>query len=86
MNPTLEDLMCDGLSTFDLLNMTKIIREGYGTWYHANLLRCLHVLLPHADGENMARLEVAYPGSCAAYKLWYNDVEACARIAEGAAA
>lgn len=66
-------LMCDGLSPFDLDNMTAIIRDGLGTWYHADLLRALHNLLPHADASNMNRLEMAYPGSVAAYKLWYND-------------
>lgn len=70
---TREYLMQDGLSRFDLDNMTRIIREGFGTWYHANLMRALHVLVPHADSENMARLERAYPGSVAAYKVWYND-------------
>lgn len=25
----------DGLSEFDLAHMTEIIREGYGSWYHA---------------------------------------------------
>lgn len=63
----------DGLSPFDLDHLTEIIREDYGTWYHANLMRALHQLLPHADAQNMARLERAYPGSVAAYKLWYND-------------
>jgi len=63
----------DGLSEFDLSHMTEIIREGYGTWYHAELLRALAKLMPHADSENMARLESAYPGSCAAFRIWYND-------------
>jgi hypothetical protein len=65
--------MQDGLSLFDLAHMTEIIREGYGTWYHADLMRALHVLLPHADSTNTARLEAAYPGSVAAYRIWYND-------------
>ncbi len=68
-----ELLTQDGLSEFDLEHMTEIIREGYGTWYHANLMRALHMLMPHADAENMARLERAYPGSCTAYRIWYND-------------
>jgi len=63
----------DGLSDFDLDNMTKIIREGHGTWFHANLMRALHVLLPHADAFNTLRLESAFPGSVAAYRVWYND-------------
>lgn len=63
----------DGLSTFDLAHMTEIIREGFGDWYHARLMRALHELLPFADAENTARLELAYPGSVAAYRIWYND-------------
>lgn len=76
-----EFLCSDGLSRFDLLNMTKIIREGHGTWYHAELMRALHRLLPHADSENLRRLSVAYPGSVAAYTLWYNDPSALAAVA-----
>jgi hypothetical protein len=63
----------DGLSEFDLAHLTEIIRNDYGTWYHANLMRALHRLLPHADAQNAARLEKAYPGSVAAYRIWYND-------------
>ena len=63
----------DGLTEFDLAHLTEIIREGYGDWYHANLMRALHALLPHADAQNLARLERAYPGSVAAYRIWYND-------------
>lgn len=70
---TREYLMRDGLSGFDLDNMTRIIREGHGTWFHAELMRALHRLLPHADAENTARLERAYPGSVMAYRIWYND-------------
>ena len=66
-------LMQDGLSEFDLEHLTQIIREGYGTWYHADLMRALHKLVPHADSVNMWRLEQAYPGSVSAYKIWYND-------------
>ena len=67
--------MQDGLSEFDLEHMTEIIREGYGTWYHAELLRCLAKLLPHADAANTSRLERAYPGSVAAFRRWYNDLD-----------
>jgi len=63
----------DGLSEFDLAHLTAIIREDFGDWYHARLMRALHKLVPHADSENMARLEGAYPGSVAAYRIWYND-------------
>jgi hypothetical protein len=69
----LDYLKQDGLSDFDLVRMTEIIRNNFGDWFHADLMRALHVLLPHADSDNMARLEQAYPGSVAAYKLWYND-------------
>jgi len=71
-------LMQDGLNEHDLTHLTEIIREGYGTWYHADLMRALHVLLPHADAAHTARLEQAYPGSVAAYRLWYNDPSALA--------
>lgn len=63
----------DGLSDFDLDNLSMIIWEGFGSWYHAELMRALHHLLPHADSENTARLERAYPGSVMAYRIWYND-------------
>lgn len=78
MDPTV--FLQDGLSPFDLGHMTEIIREGYGSWYHADLLRALHVLLPHADSTNTVRLERAYPGSVAAYRRWYNDVGAFAEF------
>lgn len=68
-----EFMMKDGLSEFDLDNMTQIIRENYGDWFHAELMRCLHILLPHADNTNRARLEAAFPGSCAAYIYWYQN-------------
>lgn len=64
----------DGLSEFDLAHLTEIIREDYGTWYHAELMRALAKLLPHADAENTARLEGPYPGSVAAFRIWYNDL------------
>lgn len=64
----------DGLSRFDLAHMTEIIRDGHGDWFHAKLMRALHELLPKADSTNSARLEDAYPGSVAAYRIWYNDV------------
>ena len=63
----------DGLSEFDLAHLTEIIREGYGDWYHAELMRALYTLLRKADGTNTARLERAYPGSCAALRIWWND-------------
>jgi hypothetical protein len=63
----------DGLSEFDLAHLTAIIRDGYGDWFHADLMRALYVLLPHADTINTARLEGAYPGSCAALRIWWND-------------
>jgi hypothetical protein len=63
----------DGLSDFDLAHMADIIRNDYGDWFHARLMRALHDLLPHADSANTARLERAYPGSVAAYRIWYND-------------
>jgi len=63
----------DGLSEFDLAHLTEIIREGHGDWFHARLMRALDLTLPHADVQNMARLENAFPGSVAAYRIWYND-------------
>ena len=71
----------DGLSEFDLAHMTEIIRDGYGDWFHANLMRALHQLLPHADETNTARLESAYPGSVATYRIWYNDLTVEGRAA-----
>jgi hypothetical protein len=70
---TRDDLMIDGLSPFDLEHMTEIIRGGHGTWFHARLLRAMHDLAPHADATNTERLRRAFPGTYAAYALWYND-------------
>ena len=81
MSADLAYLTSDGLSPFDLMNMTKIIREGHGTWYHAELMRALHKLLPHADADNTRRLEQAYPGSVAAYRIWYNSPAELAAVA-----
>ena len=67
----LEELMQDGLSEYDVQNLNAIIRDGHGSWYHAELMRALHILMPHADDENLARLRSAYPGSTLAYELWY---------------
>jgi hypothetical protein len=75
----------DGLSEFDLAHLTEIIRDGWGDWYHADLMRALHVLLPHADATNTARLERAYPGSVAAYRIWYNDLTVEGRAPVGEA-
>jgi len=63
----------DGLSEFDLEHLTEIIRDEYGSWFHARLMRALHMVLPYADAQNLSRLESAYPGSVAAYRIWYND-------------
>jgi len=71
----------DGLSEFDLAHLTEIIREGYGDWFHARLMRALDTVLPYADAQNLARLERAYPGSVAAYRIWYNDVTVEGRAA-----
>jgi hypothetical protein len=68
-----EYLTQDGLSEYDLEKLTEIIRGGHGDWYHAHLMRALHMLLPQADHVNTARLEQAYPGSVEAYRIWYND-------------
>jgi hypothetical protein len=74
----------DGLSEFDLAHLTEIIREDFGDWYHAKLLRALAVLLPHADATNTRRLEEAYPGSVAAFRVWYNDLQAFASLRDPA--
>lgn len=69
------ELISNDLSEFDAAHMTEIIRENYGDGYAAKLLRCLHILLPHADSHNMNKLIAAYPGAVAAYRIWYNDPE-----------
>lgn len=74
--------MQDGLSEFDLAHLWAIIHEEYGNWYHAELMRALHLLLSHADLENTARLERAYPGSVAAYRAWYNNPQVFAFLSE----
>ncbi len=66
------NIYCDGLSEFDVENMTKIIKGNLGDWYQAKLLRALHILLPAADENNLDRLKQAYPGTVAAYILWYD--------------
>ena len=68
----IERLMIDGLSEHDITHMSEIIKNNHGDWYHAKLLRALDILMPHADWHNLQRLQIAYPGSTAAYKLWYN--------------
>ncbi|KKN08487.1 hypothetical protein LCGC14_1056050 [marine sediment metagenome] len=65
-------LMLTELSEYDLAHMQEIIKEDMGTWFHAKLLRALHELLREADGNNLRRLRLAYPGTCAAYMAWYN--------------
>ena len=72
-DPRTELFLSDGLSEYDLLSMTIIIKQGHGDWYHALLLRAFYDLLQHADTLNEARLTQAYPGTCAAIRAWYND-------------
>ena len=83
--PLSDELMSDGLSGYDILHLHEIIKLGLGNWYHADLMRALHVLMPHADSTNMARLRVAYPGSTLAYQLWYNGDLPIDDIEEGVA-
>ena len=59
------------LSEYDRENVGAIIHEGLGDWYSARLLRAIHDLYPHADSENRARLEVAFPEEVAAYIDWF---------------
>ena len=70
--PLSDELMSDGLSGYDIVHMHKIIKLGLGDWYQADLMRALHILMPHADIVNMSRLRIAYPGSTLAYQLWYD--------------
>lgn len=65
-------LMLTDLSPHDLHHMDDIIRKDHGNWYHAKLMRALHILLPVADDTNLTKLRNAYPGACAAYLAWYN--------------
>ena len=65
-------LMLTDLSEYDLEKMDDIIRNNYGDWFSAELMRCLHILLPVADSTNLDKLRYAYPGACAAYLAWYN--------------
>ena len=65
-------LMLTDLSDHDLDNIDSIIRNNYGDWFSAKLMRCLDILLPKADSTNLAKLRNAYPGACAAYLAWYN--------------
>lgn len=65
-------LMLTDLSEHDLGKMDDIIRNNYGNWFSAKLMRCLHILLPVADDTNLTKLRNAYPGACAAYLAWYN--------------
>lgn len=71
-DPRVALFLSDGLSEYDLVSMTRIIKEGHGNWYHAELLRAFYSLIQHADAENEARLVGAYPGTCAAIRAWYN--------------
>ena len=65
-------LMLTDLSEHDLEKMDDIIRNNYGDWFSAKLMRCLHILLPVADDKNLTKLRNTYPGACAAYLAWYN--------------
>ena len=65
-------LMLTELSEFDHDHMDEIIKDGYGDWFHAKLLRALYELIPDADSTNRAKLRSAFPGSCAAVMAWYN--------------
>lgn len=80
---SLDELMSDGLSQHDLAHMTEIIRENHGDWYHAKLMRALHILLPHADSNNVKCLKTAYPGSVLAYMTWYNNPQILIDLSEG---
>lgn len=71
-DPRVALFLSDGLSEYDLLSMTEIIKGGHGDWYHAVLLRAFYELIQHADANNEARLIAAYPGTCAAIRAWYN--------------
>ena len=71
-DPRAKQFMSDGLSEYDLINMTAIIKDNHGDWYHAILLRTFYALLAHADANNEAKLRSIYPGTCAAIKAWYN--------------
>ena len=66
-------LMLTDLSKHDLDHIDQIIREDYGDWFMAKLLRALHILLPVADQANQHKLRTVYPGACAAYLAWYNN-------------
>ena len=55
----------DGLSKFDRDHIGDIV-AGYGTWFHADLLR----LCAHADEQNLMRLALAFPETVQAYLLW----------------
>ena len=65
-------LMLRDLSEYGLDHMDAIIRNNYGNWFSAKLMRCLDILLPVADSTNLAKLRNAYPGAGAAYLAWYN--------------
>lgn len=71
-DPRVELFLSDGLSEYDLISMTSIIKQGHGDWYHAILLRAFYELIQHADSNNEARLIAAYPGTYAAIRAWYN--------------
>ena len=71
-DPRLGHFISDGLSEYDLVHMTEIIKENYGNWYHAKLLRAFYELLRVADIRNEGKLMSIYPGTCAAIKAWYN--------------
>ena len=72
----------DGISDYDMIYMSQIIREGEGSWFAADLMRCLHILLPHADGKNTAKLTNAFPGAVMAYRIWYENPIELAQLGE----
>lgn len=53
------------ISDFDRAHIADILR-GHGSWFTADLLR----LCAHADADNLARLQLAFPEVVAAYLAW----------------
>lgn len=59
------------ISDYDRAHMQEIL-DGHGTWFTAELLR----LCAHADAENLAWLQLAFPEVVQAYLEWRSGVVA----------
>jgi uncharacterized protein (UPF0335 family) len=59
------------VSSHDKMRISKIIRDNYGDWYDAKLIR----LIAKADKKNRDRLRSVYPNVVEMVESWENSSE-----------